>query len=242
MAEKKGDLVQMVTPKAPAMWAKLNKADYKFNKEGTFTIKQKLTADMAAAHIEHIDAIMEKAFAEAEIEYASKTEAKTAKSGLKKKASAKPLEVQQHLPYAETEDGDFIFSFKLDQVKKDKDTGKETKRKVALFDSKRTPITKNIEIGNGSIVRVSYVAGSNFVAAPNPVVYVTLYILGVQLLTLEAFGARSGNEFDIEEDAFDVDAFVVSESEDDDADESESDDSDEEGAASEDGAEDSDDF
>lgn len=237
MADKKDDLVTMVTPKGPSLWARLFKADFKFNKDGTFSIKQKLTPEQAAPHIEHIDAVMEKAFAEAEAEYAKLSEAKGTKSGLKKKAPAKPLEVQQHLPYAETEDGDFILSFKLDRVKKDKDTGKETVRKVQVFDSKRTPIKKELEIGNGSIVRVSYVAGTNFVAAPQPIVYVTLYILAVQLLTLEAPGSRSGEEFDIEEDAFDVDAFVAPEGDDDDDSES--------GEASEgegSDAEDSDDF
>ena len=89
-------------------------------------------------------------------------------------------------PYAENENGQVEFKFK-------------SKKKPALFDSKGKPITKELSIGSGSVLKVAGSFGVNEVQGK---IYCSLYLNSVQVINLEQY---SGNAFEEEEGGFVVD-------------------------------------
>lgn len=84
-------------------------------------------------------------------------------------------------PYAENENGQIEFRFK-------------TKTKPTLFDSKGKPITKDLNVGSGSVLKI---AGGHGVTEVQGKIYCTLWINAVQVIDLKqysgsAFGAEEG--------------------------------------------------
>jgi hypothetical protein len=156
----------VVTPAGESLWTKVVKPDTKFNPEGVYEAAVILENEEALKLISKIE--------EAEAEW-QKTH--------KKKVNAHPYEELLD------EEGDSTGRFKFKA--KMKASGKYGPRRPALFDSQGTQITKPVEIGNGSTIRIKcdlkgYKAGANF--------GVTLGLVAVQIINLVEFGGNASNE------------------------------------------------
>lgn len=86
-------------------------------------------------------------------------------------------------PYAENEEGQIEFKFK-------------SKQKPKLFDSKGKPITKELNVGSGSVLKVAGGFGVNEVQGK---IYCSLYMNAVQVIDLAQY---SGSAFGEEEGGF----------------------------------------
>lgn len=144
--EKKG--IKGTTPIGIAVFPRLTTPDTKFEADGVYSLKLKLTEEAAAPLIELIDNMIEEEFK------AALAEAKPAQKARMKKAD--PSYSREY----DTEGnptGYILFNFKMKASGISKKTGKQWTRKPVIFDSKGRPITDPaFNIWGGSRVRVGY--------------------------------------------------------------------------------------
>lgn len=86
-------------------------------------------------------------------------------------------------PYAENDEGQIEFKFK-------------SKNKPKIFDSKGKPVTKELNIGSGSVLKVAGGFGINEVQGK---IYCSLYMNAVQVIDLQQY---DGSAFGEEEGGF----------------------------------------
>ncbi len=172
-----------------ALWAKLFEPDTKFDANGIYSISLTLPEADAAEMCEELDAL---------------TAAKFDEEVKNKPALKNQLSIQE--PYApvydrETGDatGDVEFKFKL-KAKVNTRDGRTFEQKVAVVDAKRTPMTDEIAIGNGSDVKVAFEPMPYMVAGTKKV-GVSLRLKAVQVIDLVEYGSPAASVFD-EEDGF----------------------------------------
>ncbi len=172
-----------------ALWAKLFEPDTKFDANGIYSISLTLPEVDAADMCEYLDTLCSAKFDE-EVE--------------KKPALKNQLSIQA--PYSpvydrETGDatGEIEFKFKL-KAKVNTRDGRTFEQKVAVVDAKRTPMTQEIAIGNGSDVKVAFEPMPYMVAGTKKV-GVSLRLKAVQVIDLVEYGSPATSVFD-EEDGF----------------------------------------
>ena len=129
----------LMTPKGRANWVKIFNPDTKFNPEGDYSVTMVYQQDEAQELMSYLDKQLE-----ASINSALK-EKKTTRAKLRTQA---PYEIDE-------ETGEVSVKFKLKAQGKTRD-GVIFTQKPAVFDSKRAPITDEIDLWNGSILRVGY--------------------------------------------------------------------------------------
>ena len=177
--------VKGVSPAGIAVYPKLNSPDTKFNDNGVYTTKLKLTEKEAEPLIKLIDGLIETEYNEA-VDNATTPAAKKRV----KKADA---------PYRFEEDDDanptgyVLFNFKRVASGTTKD-GKKWAFTCPVYDAKLKPIdlTKNI-IGGGSIIKVAYAASPFNVPALG--VGVSMRLEAVQVLEIRTYGQKDGVGF-----------------------------------------------
>lgn len=199
MSDDKRISVKKTTPKGIAVWPKLDTPDTKFDAEGVYTVKLKLTDEEAAPYVVLINKLAADHF--------EKT-----KAACKDPVKKKKIKLTEDMPYKPeydkegNETGHTILSFKMKASGVSKKTGKPWTRKPSLFDAKGEKIVKVPNIGGGSLIRVSceYVPWDN----PKGEVGTSARLEGVQIIKLCSFGDRSASEhgFGQEDDGYEAES------------------------------------
>jgi len=143
------------TPKGKAVWPRLAGApDFKYNTAGTYSTKILLSAEEGAPIVAVIDEVMNKALGEAKVAYV-KAKAEWMKNKAGKKAPKEP--VMMDAPYfVDEETGEITLSFKMVASGENRKTKEKFTQKPVIFDAKGQPVTTDLKIGSGSVIRVSY--------------------------------------------------------------------------------------
>jgi len=188
-------MTKFVTPKGTAVWPKLNTPDTKFNVDGEYSVKLRLSAGDSQGLIKQLEGLRD-AFQKDQ----SKTEPKVAR-----------YDVAPVYEAEEDDNGDLtgfnLFKFKQNAKIKLRNGGTRN-MSVPIYDSNKAPT--NTEVTGGSTIRV---AGMPFCYAmpSSKKVGVALRPTGVQIIQLAAgFGgdADALAMFD-KEDGFVADSFDV---------------------------------
>jgi hypothetical protein len=184
-----------VTPAGTAIYPQLVTPDIKFNANGTFHVKLNCPASERATEIKNeIDSLAVTALAEAKAEHAGKK--------VEKGKKPPKLVMCDDKPYVEEEDGTITFSFKCNASGKKKD-GTPFTAKVGLFDAKGTPIVGNINIGSGTMMKVSFEPQGFY--QPLLGAGTSLRLHAVQIIKLVEFSGRSAEGYGFgEEDGYEA--------------------------------------
>ena len=174
----------MQTPKGTAYWAKLFRPDTKFDADGVYSVKLRLPSAAAEKVTDYISNMM------------GESVEKAKKENPTKKGSIKPA----NPPYVDVYDadgnetGEIEFNFKQKAVIKTRRGTME--KKPAVFDAKGKPITDDVDVGNGSTIKVAYEAIPYYTSMAGA--GVSLRLTAVQWIDLKS-GGLGGFSFDAEE-------------------------------------------
>ena len=92
----------------------------------------------------------------------------------------------------ETKDGDTFFKFKTKSTYTTR-AGETLKRVIPIFDSNGKPLPKNVDVGHGSTVRVSYTISPYYKS--RKIKGIALYLNAVQVLKLVKRGDNNADSF-----------------------------------------------
>jgi hypothetical protein len=202
MAEAKRPVRErLITPKGVAVYPRLTTPDTKFNPEGVYSLRLRMSEEEAADMMADLDARAQASFDKAVADNGGKTF---------KLVKGKKVELEKNDPYVRVLDedgesftGEIEFSFSMKATYKDKD-GKVHKRNPGLADGKGKALKKPPNIYGGSIVKVNYTPGEYQI---NTASGVKLYLNAVQIIKLVSggggamgFGADEDAEYSYEED------------------------------------------
>lgn len=183
-----------VTPKARAVFPRLNVPDTKFKAEGRYSIKIRLPEVEARTFLKAFENISEENFATQVAAHSNDMDKKTGK--------ALPPPTNDGLPYQMEMDkdtkqptGNILISFACNASYKDK-AGQVQKIKPALRDSMNKPI--DVVVGGGSLVKVAFQPAPYYTESSRKA-GVSFRIQAVQVLELCKFGEVS---FDTEEGGY----------------------------------------
>ena len=181
-----------------ALWAKVFEPDTKFNPLGDYSINIQMPVADAAAMSEQLEGIVQAKFNEA------------IKADPRLKNTLSTTDVCQPVFDRETGDdtGLVEFKFKL-KAKVQKRDGTYYEQQPAVLDAKKTPLSKDVLIGNGSKVKVAF-EPIPYVMSSTKKAGVSLRLKAVQVIDLVEYGSSASSVFD-EEDGYVVpDAPVAS--------------------------------
>ncbi len=167
-----------------AMWAKVYDPDTKFDPNGYYSVSVLVAEEEAQEMCEYLDGLAKKKLAE-EI-----------------KNNPKRKDLTLKTPYATATDkdgndtGEIEFKVKLKAKFQSRD-GKWFSQKPIVVDSKRTPMTKDTLIGNGSTIKVAF-EPIPYSMMSSKTCSISLRLKGVQVLNLVEY---QGDLFE-DEDGF----------------------------------------
>ena len=190
---KERKTVKGTTPAGEALFPKLTEPDTKFNPDGDYTVKIRLSEKDGQALLE----TMRELIAD-EVEIAkSKCKSKLELSKIKI-VSDDSLPIKHELNEDAEPTGSFLFSAKQRASGISQKTGKKWMREVPLFDEKGKLITskEGLSIWGGSIIRVAYEISSFNTAIG---IGISSRLTAVQIIEL-----RSGSSGTAESYGFDV--------------------------------------
>jgi len=179
--DKKKTYESFVSPKGIAIWPKLTVPDTKFKEDGEYTVRLAYTpSDKGVqAFLDDLQARFDQ-FVE---------ETKDALGP----AKAKKLKLND--PFTEEADdegnetGRVLVKFKANAQYKNKQ-GQVVKRTLRIFDAKGNPLASPPNIGNDSVLKISYSVGTYSTPQGSGI---TLYINAVQIVELVEYGAGGGD-------------------------------------------------
>ena len=125
------DNIKGVTEVGKAIYPHLNKPDTRFQKEGVYKVTLELSPVNAKNLLKHID------------------------DGIKLATKDSKSNKTAQLPYKTDENGNMQFNFKCKASGVSK-TGQNWEQKPKVFDSKGTPISKDILVWGGTTMKVAY--------------------------------------------------------------------------------------
>lgn len=169
------DNIKGVTEVGKAIYPHLNKPDVRFQKEGVYKVTLELSPDNAKTLLKHIDDGMA-----------------LANKDSKSNKTASP-------PYKKDEEtGNIQFNFKCKASGVSK-TGQNWEQKPKVFDSKGTPIAKDILVWGGTTMKVAYeiIPYSNNMLGSG----VSLRLKAVQVHELVSGGGASADSYGFKEEA-----------------------------------------
>lgn len=187
------------TPKGRAEWAKVVKADTKFDAAGIYSVDLYMKAD--DPEVQELCAKLDDLVEEAK------------NDAIEENPKRKPLTAPAYEAVTDDngdETGELKFKFKLKAQVKTKD-GKVYNQRPVVVDAKGTPILKfdgegepindGFKIGNGSIIKVAFEPIKYFVASTKTA-GVSLRLRAVQVIKLVEFNA--GGDFFEEEEGYEI--------------------------------------
>ena len=167
-----------------AMWAKVHDPDTKFDANGIYSVSVLVPEEEAQEMCEHLDGLAKKKLAE-EI-----------KNNPKRKDLTLKTPYEQATDKDGNETGEIEFKIKAKAKFQSRD-GKWFTQKPIVVDSKRTPMTRDTLIGNGSTVKVAFDIVP-YAMMSSKTCSVSLRLKGVQVLNLVEY---QGDLFE-DEDGF----------------------------------------
>ena len=172
-----------------AAWAKVFEPDTKFNPLGDYSINLQMPEADAATMCEKLEGLIQETFK------------KAVKEKPPLKNSLTTQDVMSVVYDRETGDptGDVEFKFKL-KAKVQKRDGSWYEQEPVVLDAKKTPLTGDTLIGNGSKVKVAF-EPIPYVMQSTKKVGVSLRLKAVQVIDLVEYGNSATSVFD-EEDGF----------------------------------------
>jgi|TARA_R110000851_G_scaffold94300_1_gene205023 hypothetical protein len=174
----------LTTPKGSANWVKVFTPDTKYQPEGEYSMKLIVREDLAEDTCNELDALTDAIYK------------KSIKDNPKLKDKlTKRTPYERVLDDEGNETGEIEFKFKTKARITAKDGATYT-NKVAVFDSKATPITEEVRIGNGSTMKVTFEPISYMMQSTKQA-SVSLRLKSTQLIDLVEYG--SANTFGEEE-------------------------------------------
>ena len=172
-----------VSPKARAVYPRLNTPDTTFKAEGRYSTKIRMSEDEAKAFLQKFEVISEENFAAVVAAHSNDIDKKTGK--------ALPPPTNDGLPFQleidkETKQptGNILISFSCNASYKDK-TGKVQTIKPGIRDSKNTPI--DVKVGGGSLIKVAFQPAPYYTESSRKA-GVSFRIQAVQIIELCKFG------------------------------------------------------
>lgn len=174
--------------KGKALWAKVFTPDTKFDSDGLYSIEVVIPEEEAQEVCEYLEGLRDERLA-AEVKANPKA----------KSLSARPV-FEQDLDKDGNETGNLKFKAKLKATVRGRDNN-TYKQKPIVVDAKRTPMTEETLIGNGSVVKVAY-EPVTYVMASSKQVGVSLRLKGVQVIELVEYGNKNATSMFDEEDGY----------------------------------------
>lgn len=190
MAKTEAIVRKGVTPKGQALWAKILTPDTKFNPDGVFEITLVMHEDDSECQnfMEKLDGWAQEAFDH---------ETKSLKPGRKKQISVTPPYTMELDDETGDETGRVLFKFKTKAFFTTK-TGRQISLAPGIFDAKGTKIKDpDFEVGNGSIVRVSFETRSYCMKDGAGI---SRKLKGVQVIDLVEYGGSSASSMGFTEE------------------------------------------
>ena len=168
------DNIKGVTEVGKAIYPHLNKPDTRFQKEGVYKVTLELSPINAKNLLKHID------------------------DGIKLATKDSKSNKTAQLPYKTDENGNMQFNFKCKASGVSK-TGQNWEQKPKVFDSKGTPISKDILVWGGTTMKVAYeiIPYSNNMLGSG----VSLRLKAVQVHELVSGGGASADSYGFKEEA-----------------------------------------
>tara|TARA_R100000697_G_scaffold58332_1_gene71375 strand:+ start:500 stop:1078 length:579 start_codon:yes stop_codon:yes gene_type:complete len=168
------DNIKGVTEIGKAIYPHLNKPDTRFQKEGVYKVTLELSPVNAKNLLKHID------------------------DGIKLATKDSKSNKTAQLPYKTDENGNMQFNFKCKASGVSK-TGQNWEQKPKVFDSKGTPISKDILVWGGTTMKVAYeiIPYSNNMLGSG----VSLRLKAVQVHDLVSGGGASADSYGFKEEA-----------------------------------------
>jgi hypothetical protein len=200
MAEKRIPAPAFTSPKGVFQFPRLNEADTKFKSEGEYSVKLILSKDAASPLIAKLDPLHEKAVEKGEEEFAKLKPAQRAKL---KQVTANDYYTEEY-DSDEKPTGNLLFNFKMTASGTSKKTGKEWKRRPALFDAKGAKlgkydangkeIVKAPSIWSGTVGKINFEVTPYFNAAAGAA-GISLRLQAAQVIELRSGGQKSAAEY-----------------------------------------------
>ena len=178
----------MIVIKGKAKWAKVFEPDTRFVDDGEFSTQVIMSESEAAQVCEQLESLVDEAYKKAVKE----------KPALKASLSKRPI-TEPEVDQDGNPTGDVVFKTKLKALVRAKN-GNTYKQKVQVVDSKRSPMSPDQAIGNGSVIKVA-VEAVPYVMQSTKQVGVSLRLKAVQVIDLVQSGASAESLFD-EEDGY----------------------------------------
>lgn len=182
---------KIVSPKGIAVWPKLNEPDRKFQPEGVYSTKLRISVDEAQSFIDKLNAM----HAEAYRHECVKQGRKSLKQAPMPWATATDWDSENETRVDVDGFIDFKFSMKAKVTTK---AGKSWEQRPAIFDAQLSPMPADSDhIGGGSVIRISaelyawYSASLGF--------GITLRPRAVQVLELKVYAGKADHGFDAED-------------------------------------------
>ena len=183
----------LISPAGTLVWPHLNEADTKFDADGVYDTKLRLSGEDATRLETLIDKAMDESLAKG-------------KKDNPKKAGKMKMADPPFAPAVDDDDnetGETEFKFKLNAKGSSKKTGKSWVNRPGLFDAKGTALV-DVEIWGGTVAKIAYHMNFWHRATDNAT-GVKLHLVGVQVLDLVSGGARTAENIGFEtEDGYEA--------------------------------------
>lgn len=200
MAERKKNPT-FTTPPGAFIWPKLFEPDFKFKDAGEFSVKYRIETADAADLLKKLKGLHDEAIKEGKAAFAALPVASRKKLEAKGGFTANPLYSDVY-DDDEQETGEIEFKFGMTHEITSKKTGKTFKKFPAVFDAKGVPIRKKIDIGSGTIGKVTFEVSPYFIPGTGAA-GLSLRLQAAQIIDLVAFGQRSASQYGFgEEDGY----------------------------------------
>lgn len=181
----------ITTPKAPAIWPKLNEADTKFDADGVYEVKLAFNGDEPGydTMISKIESVID-----AEFDKKVKELTEDGKAAIAKKLTkVSPINEEEDSETGEPT-GRTLLKFKMKASGTSKKTGKRWTRKPDIFNAKGVKLKAPPSIGGGSVLKVSF-DPAGYYNAKDKVVGASLRLEGVQIIELVSFGSKNADAY-----------------------------------------------
>lgn len=212
MADRKQN-PKFTTPRVKFIWPVLFEPDYKFNDAGEFRVKAVFSAADLAEITRKLKPIHDQATKEGKEAYAKLPVAARKKIDAKGGFSVRDIYTPVY-DDNEEETGEGVISFKSKYKVTRKSDGKDFFLHPDIFDSRGRPLRKKIDVGSGTIGRVTFEAFPYFNPSAGEA-GLSYRLVAVQLIDVVKFGSRSATDYGFGEEEGGYDSSFDAEDEDD---------------------------
>ena len=201
MAEKK-QFERITSPRGVAKWPKLTSPDTRFKKEGVYSVDLLLDPENKEVQefISKIDAAVEESF----------TTSAADLKGPKAKTLQRTFPYKPEVDEDGNETGMMVVNFKTNAQYTDK-KGEVHEVRPALYDAKGNKITRKLNVGSGSVMKVNGILMPYYMANGNKA-GVSLRMNAVQIIELKEFGGGDAASYGFgQEEGFEAETAAAGE-------------------------------